>query len=94
VHSGSNASWVSHSGTDDDSLCVRRREESDWLMVIAVSEMRGAYVFRLKHSKESLLELSDPEGGGMAHQQNIRNYSQVDTILHYPRLATHHLLAF
>jgi len=40
-------------------------------MVIAVSEKRGAHVFRLKHSKSSLPELSDPEGGGMTHVQNV-----------------------
>jgi hypothetical protein len=63
-------------------------------MVIAVSEKRGAYIFRLKHSTRGLPELSDPEGGGMAHLQNDGNYSPVDTTSRYPRLAIHHPLTF
>jgi hypothetical protein len=69
-------------------------KELDWPMVIAVSEKCGACIFRLKHSKRRVPELSDPEGGGTAHLQNVGNYSPVDATSHYPRLATHHLLTF
>jgi len=63
-------------------------------MVLAVSEKRGTYIFRVKHAKRDLPELSDPEGGGMAHLQNVGNCSPVDTTSHYPRLPIHHPLTF
>jgi hypothetical protein len=66
VHSASNASSVSRSGTDYDSRHVRRHEKSE----------RGAFIIRLKHSKRSLLELSDPECGGTAHLQNVGTIRQ------------------
>jgi len=81
MHSASNESSGCHSGTDYDSRHVRRHEGLDWLMVIAVLEKLGAYIIRLKHSKRSLLEPSDPEGRGTAHLQNVGTIHQ-STRLH------------